>query len=128
MMNTQRILHVDDSWGCRQLVNAVLSFYGYEVLEAETGAQAVAIAQQEWPDLILMDIYLPNTNGVEATKLIKASPVGHVPVIAVTSSDKMSDYKRMMDAGCSAYLLKPFSPSQLLSLVRQHLQPVPVAV
>jgi two-component system cell cycle response regulator DivK len=128
MMNTQRILHVDDSWGCRQLVNAVLSFYGYEVLEAENGSQAVAIAEQEWPDLILMDIYLPNMNGVEATKLIKASAVGAVPVIAVTSSDKMSDYKRMMDAGCSAYLLKPFSPSQLLSLVRQHLAPVQVAV
>lgn len=127
-MNTQRILHVDDSWGCRQLVNAVLSFYGYEVLEAENGSQAVAIAEQEWPDLILMDIYLPNMNGVEATKLIKASAVGAVPVIAVTSSDKMSDYKRMMDAGCSAYLLKPFSPSQLLSLVRQHLAPVQVAV
>ncbi len=127
-MNTQRILHVDDSWGCRQLVSAVLSFYGYEVLEAEDGAQAVEMAQREWPDLILMDLYLPNMNGAEATKLIKASPVGHVPVIAVTSSDKMSDYKRMMGAGCSAYLLKPFSPSQLLSLVRQHLAPIPVAV
>jgi CheY-like chemotaxis protein len=128
MMTNKLILHVDDSWGCRQLVNAVLSFYGYDVLEAVDGVQGLAMAEKERPDLILMDIYLPNQNGAETTRLLKASSVAHVPVIAVTSSDKMSDYKRMMDAGCAAYLLKPFSPGQLLALVRQHLQEVPVAV
>jgi two-component system, cell cycle response regulator DivK len=127
-VNAKRILHVDDSWGCRQLVRAVLTFYGYEVIEAEDGVQAVTLAKQEAPDLILMDVYLPNQNGVDATINIKAELSEQIPVIAVTASDKMSDYKRMMDAGCSAYLLKPFSPSQLLTLVRQYLQPAEVAV
>jgi CheY-like chemotaxis protein len=88
-MTAKRILHVDDTWECRRLVSAVLKHAGYEVIEAEDGLQGVALAKQELPHLILMDLHLPDISGLEATEQIKRLPeLAHVAIIAVTATEK----------------------------------------
>lgn len=120
-MNSKRILHIEDTWECRRLVSAVLRHHGYEVLEAEDGLEGVTLALEAKPALILMDIHLPGIDGMEATRRIKSVPeMAHVPVIAVTATDMESDYDRVMASGCCGYLPKPFSPSQLIAIVREH--------
>jgi two-component system cell cycle response regulator DivK len=120
-MTKQRILHIEDTQECQQLVAAVLTYHGYEVLCAEDGEQGVEMARTMQPDLILMDLHLPGIDGLEATRQIKDIPtVASVPIIALTAADEASDYERALAAGCETYLGKPFSPSELVALVRQH--------
>ncbi|HVE48111.1 MAG TPA: response regulator [Casimicrobiaceae bacterium] len=122
---TQRVLIVDDNEDNRQILIDLLSAAGYAVLEAHNGADAVAIAQREIPDLILMDIQLPGVDGHEATRRIKAiAPLAKTPVIAVTSYALAGDEQKAAEAGCDAYVTKPFSPRALLAKVREFLEPV----
>jgi two-component system cell cycle response regulator DivK len=81
------------------------------------------MAQANVPDLILMDIQLPVIDGYEATRRIKAKPaLGAIPIIAVTSYALSGDDKKAFEAGCDAYLAKPFSPRELLAKIREFLQ------
>lgn len=122
---TKRVLIVDDNEDNRQILIDLLSAAGYAVLEAHNGSDAVAIAQQEVPDLILMDIQLPGVDGHEATRRIKAMPpLAKIPVIAVTSYALAGDEQKAAKAGCDAYVTKPFSPRALLAKVREFLEPV----
>ncbi len=115
MSTTKRVLIVDDNEDNRQILIDLLSANGYEVLEALTGLDAVAIAAREAPDLVLMDIQLPGIDGHEATRRIKAIPaLARTPVIAVTSYALAGDDRKAADAGCDAYITKPFSPRELL--------------
>jgi len=99
-----------------------LSSVGYELIEAADGAAGVALAQQEHPDLILMDIQLPEIDGYEATRRIRAIPeLANVPIIAVTSYALSGDEAKTREAGCDGYVAKPFSPRQLLAKVREFL-------
>jgi two-component system cell cycle response regulator DivK len=92
------------------------------MLEAATGEEGVAAAARERPDLILMDIQLPGLDGHEATRRIKADPaLRGVPVIAVTSYALSGDDRKAFDAGCDAYVTKPFSPRALLQTIRKFL-------
>lgn len=123
---TMRILVVDDNEDNRQILIDLLSGAGYEVLEALTGLDAVAIATREVPDLVLMDIQLPGIDGHEATRRIKAQPsLARVPVIAVTSYALAGDARKALDAGCDDYVTKPYSPRALLAKVRVMLDGVP---
>ena len=120
-MNGKRVLHIEDTAECQQLVQAVLTYHGYEVLTAADGAEGVKMAQTERPDIILMDVHLPVFDGLEATRRIRMLPeVGHVPIIALTAADEEADYHRALAAGCNAYMGKPFSPSHLVTLVCQY--------
>jgi two-component system cell cycle response regulator DivK len=119
---TQRVLIVDDNEDNRQILIDLLTANGYEVLEAHSGPDAVAIATREGPDLVLMDIQLPGFDGHEATRRIKATPaLARTPVIAVTSYALAGDERKAADAGCDAYVTKPFSPRALLAQVRTFL-------
>jgi two-component system cell cycle response regulator DivK len=119
---TKRILVVEDTEDNRQIMRDLLSSAGYDLVEAQDGAEGVAMAKSERPDLILMDIQLPVLDGYEATRRIKADPsLSHIPVIAVTSYALSGDEAKTRAAGCDGYVAKPFSPRQLLQKVREYL-------
>ena len=119
---TRRILVIEDHEENRRIVRDLLTHAGYEMLEAVTGEEGVAAAERERPDLILMDIQLPGLDGYEATRRIKGNPVLHdIPVIAVTSYALSGDDRLALEAGCDAYVTKPFSPRALLATIREYL-------
>lgn len=117
----KKILHVEDTPECQQLVQAVLTYHGYEVLTASNGAEGVELAQSYRPDIILMDLHLPVLDGLDATRRIRSMPeMACIPIIALTASDEAMDHERALMAGCNAYMSKPFSPSHLVSLIGQY--------
>jgi two-component system cell cycle response regulator DivK len=119
---TKRILVIEDQEDNRAILRDLLGAAGYEYLEAVNGADGVLAAERERPDLILMDIQLPELDGYEATRRIKANPVlKATPVIAVTSYALSGDEAKARAAGCDDYVTKPFSPRALLAKVREHL-------
>ena len=120
---SQRILVVDDNEDNRQILNDLLGGAGYEITEAASGDEAVRLAGELVPDLILMDIQLPGLDGLEATRRIKADPkLAHIPVIAVTSFALTGDDAKARAAGCDDYVSKPFSPRAVLAMVRGYLK------
>jgi two-component system cell cycle response regulator DivK len=95
---------------------------GFEVIEATTGLEGITAAETHRPALILMDIQLPGIDGYEATRRIKENPdLKNIPVIVVTSYALSGDDLKAFDAGCDAYVTKPFSPRELLAKVREYL-------
>ncbi len=123
---SKRILVIEDHEDNRQIMNDTLSAAGFEVIEAVTGDAGVAMAASERPDLILMDIQLPGIDGYEATRLIKAKPaLRHIPIIVVTSYALSGDDVKAKEAGCDAYLAKPFRSRELLAKVREFLPAAP---
>jgi len=119
---TRQILVVEDHEDNRRILRDLLTSVGYEIVEAVTGTEGVSMAQIHRPDLILMDIQLPEIDGYEATRRIKADPaLRPIPIIAVTSFALSGDEEKARAAGCVAYVTKPFSPRQLLAKIRQHL-------
>ena len=125
-MANELILLVEDNDKNRKLVRDVLTFKGYQIVEAETGEDGVRIARERQPRLVLMDIQLPGIDGHEATRRIKAIPaLARTPVIAVTSYALAGDDRKARDAGCDAYITKPYSPRALLAQVREILDKAP---
>ncbi len=119
---SKRILVVEDHEDNRRMLRDLLSSAGFEMVEATTGVEGVSMAKTHRPDLILMDIQLPEIDGHEATRRIKADPaLKLIPIIAVTSFALSGDEEIARAAGCVAYVTKPFSPRQLLATIRQHL-------
>ena len=117
---TRRILVIEDQEDNRRILRDLLTSAGYEVLEARTGEAGVLAAEADRPDLILMDIQLPGLDGYEATRRIKANPaLRPIPIIAVTSYALSGDEVKAREAGCDAYVTKPFSPRALLAKVRE---------
>jgi len=118
----KRILLVEDTEDNRVIVRDLVSSAGYELIEAADGAEGLALAEKEKPDLILMDIQLPVMDGYEATRRIKANPaLKNIPVIAVTSYALSGDEEKVKAAGCDGYVAKPFSPRLLLKTIREFL-------
>lgn len=118
----RRILVVEDQHDNRTILKDLLDAAGFTYLEAIDGADGVAAAQRERPDLILMDIQLPEIDGYEATRRIKAIPeLAATPIIAVTSYALSGDEAKALAAGCTDYVTKPYSPRALLRKVREHL-------
>lgn len=113
-----KILYVEDNPQNMRLVKKILMAAGYEVLEAYEGLAGIATAAREQPDLILMDINLPDINGLEATQRLKSSPqVAWIPVIAVTANAMHGDRDHCLAAGCDGYLAKPIMKNELLTTV-----------
>lgn len=121
MMN-KTILVIEDHEDNRRIMRDLLTSAGYEVIEAVTGEEGVTAAETHRPDLILMDVQLPGLDGYEATRRIKANPsLQKVPVIIVTSYALSGDDVKAFEAGCDAYVSKPFSPRELLAKIREFL-------
>ncbi len=117
------ILVVEDQEDNRRILRDLLASAGFDTVEAVTGEEGVRLAGEHVPDLILMDIQLPDIDGYEATRRIKSDPaLSGIPIIAVTSYALSGDEEKAMEAGCDGYVAKPFSPRALLQKVRDQLQ------
>jgi CheY-like chemotaxis protein len=120
------ILLVEDNEMNRDMLTRRLTRRGYEVINAVDGEQAVAMAQSESPDLILMDMSLPVVDGWEATRRIKADPrTADIPLIALTAHAMSGDRDRAMQAGCDDYDTKPVDLNRLLGKIRALLPDEP---
>jgi len=116
------ILLIEDQEDNRRIVRDLLTSVGFDLIEAVTGEVGVAMADKHRPDLILMDVLLPGLNGYDATRLIMAKPeLRQIPIIAVTSYALSGDDIKAREAGCDAYISKPFSPRELLAKIREFL-------
>lgn len=114
----KRILVVEDNELNMKLLNDVLEAHGYAVMSTTRGAVAVEWARRERPDLILMDLQLPDLSGLDATQRIKADPqTCGIPVVAVTAFAMTGDEKRALDHGCDAYVAKPIVLRDFLKLI-----------
>ena len=119
---SKKVLIVEDNELNMKLFHDLLDSQGYETLQTREGLQALAIARQHRPDLILMDIQLPEISGLEVTKWLKDDEeLNHIPVIAVTAFAMKGDEERIRQGGCEAYISKPISVISFLETVRKHL-------
>jgi two-component system cell cycle response regulator DivK len=119
---SKRILVVEDQEDLRAILRDFLSASGYIVIKAVDGAESVAKAASQRPDLVLMDIQLPVLDGYHATRQIKALPgFAAIPIIAVSSFAMKGDEEKARAAGCDDYVTKPYSPIQLLRMIRGFL-------
>ena len=119
-----RILIVEDNDKNLKLVRDVLQAKGYTTLEAGTAEDGLAIARDEAPDLILMDIQLPGMSGIEALKALRADPAtAALPVVAVTASVMQQDRQEIMRAGFDAFIEKPINLRGLLDTVQKVMRP-----
>lgn len=116
------ILVIEDHEDNRRIMRDLLTSNGYEVIEAVNGVDGVTAAEDNRPDLILMDIQLPGIDGYEATRRIRANPnLKKTTIIVVTSFALSGDDVKAFEAGANAYVAKPFSPRKLLAKIREYL-------
>jgi two-component system cell cycle response regulator DivK len=116
------VLYVEDNEYNRKIVRQLLSRTGYRLREAADGEAALQMVTEERPDLVLMDVQLPKMSGLDATRALRGNPAtADIPIIVVTSFALSGDDRRAMAAGASAYLAKPYSPRELLTLIRKFL-------
>jgi len=121
-MSMARILIVDDSPSQLMGIRRIVEKLGHEALTAEDGAAGVEAAKRELPDLILMDVVMPNLNGFQATRSITREPsTKHIPIVLVTTKDQDTDRVWGMRQGARAYITKPFSESELADMIQQML-------
>jgi two-component system cell cycle response regulator DivK len=119
---TKRILVVEDQEDLRGILRDLLARSGYMVIEATDGATGIASAKSNYPGIILMDLQMPVIDGYEAMRQIKADPnLSQIPVIAISSFAMKGDEEKARAAGCDHYVTKPYSPIQLLRMIRGYL-------
>jgi two-component system cell cycle response regulator DivK len=117
---SKTVLYVEDNEFNRKIVRQLLTVTTYRLLEATDGEEGVAMAFDARPDLVLMDIQLPKLSGLDATRKIRQDPrTAHIPIIVVTSFALSGDDQKALEAGASAYLAKPYSPREMLELIRK---------
>ncbi len=117
-----KILVVEDNENNRYLVNFMLKAKGYTVINAVTGEEGIELAEKEKPDLILMDIQLPDIDGLEATKGIrKLKENRNVPIVAITSYAMVGDQEKALKAGCTGYIEKPINPDTFMAEIEAYL-------
>ena len=118
----KRVLLVEDNEANIHLVSFILKKHGCEVIEARNGTEGVELAIQEKPDLIIMDIQLPDIDGLEATRWIRASKAdGTIPIIALTSYAMTGDRERALEAGCTGYIAKPIDVETFIAEIGKYL-------
>jgi two-component system cell cycle response regulator DivK len=118
----KKVLIVEDNDLNMKLFNDLLVAHGYGTLQTRDGIEALALARQHHPDLILMDIQLPEISGLQVTQWIKKDDdLRMIPVIAVTAFAMKGDEEKIRDGGCEAYIAKPISVASFLRTVEQFL-------
>ena len=119
---SKRILYVEDNFENRLFVRRVLEAMGFEMIEAHDGPEGIDMAQDEMPDLILMDVGLPGMDGLETTaKMREIDAIKQIPIIALTANAMKGDRERCLDAGCDGYLQKPIGVNDLRDQVTDFL-------
>ena len=122
-MTSKTVLIVEDNELNMKLFHDLLEAQGYEILQTREGLQALSIAREHRPDLILMDIQLPEISGLEVTKWLKEDDdLSHIPVVAVTAFAMKGDEERIREGGCEAYISKPISVSHFLDTITRLLE------
>ena len=123
-----RILYIEDNRDNRLLVRRVLVAEGFEVIEAASAQEGFELAEANPPDLILMDVNMPNLDGLKATGYIRQNDVlRHIPVVALTANVMKGDREKALDAGCDGYIQKPIDvdrfPKEVMRFIKQAGQP-----
>jgi len=119
---TKTVLIVEDNELNMKLFHDILDAHGYRTLQTPNGNDALALAREHRPDLIIMDIQLPEVSGLEVTRWIKDDDdLRDIPVIAVTAFAMKGDEERIREGGCEAYMAKPISVNALISTIRQFI-------
>ena len=119
----KKILIVEDNELNMKLFADLLDAHGYETRETREGLKAISLAKTFQPDLILMDIQLPEVSGLEVTKWIKDEQgLADIPIVAVTAFAMKGDEKRIRDGGCAAYISKPITVSTFLETIRKFVK------
>ena len=119
-MSGKTVLYVEDNEANRKIVRLLLANTTYSLIEAYDGEAGVAKALEARPDLILMDVQLPKISGLEATRRLRAeAATSNTPIIAITSFALSGDDQKAKEAGATAYIAKPYSPRDLLALIRK---------
>jgi CheY-like chemotaxis protein len=114
----KRILLVEDNMDMRELVSNGLTALGYEVMVARNGREAVELATAQLPDLLVMDIMLPDMNGLEVTSQIRKNPkTKGIPVLAATARVLPADREKCLESGCDGYIAKPFRLKELRAAI-----------
>jgi len=114
------ILIVEDNELNMKLFHDLLEAHGYKTLQTRNGIDAIALARKHRPDLIVMDIQLPEVSGLDVTKWLKEDDsLRHIPIVAVTAFAMKGDEERIREGGCEAYVSKPISVSRFLETIRQ---------
>jgi two-component system cell cycle response regulator DivK len=117
-MSERTVLYVEDNYHNRRLVRKILESRGYHVLEAEDGVSGLALIRAERPPLVLMDISLPDMDGLQVVAAMRAdAALAAIPVIALTASAMRGDRERFLEAGCDDYLSKPVQAMELVERV-----------
>lgn len=117
------VLIVEDNELNMKLFNDLLEAHGYATLKTSHGIEAMELARAHKPDLILMDIQLPEVSGLEVTRWLKADEeLKSIPVIAITAFAMKGDEERIREGGCEAYMSKPISVSKFIATVKTYLE------
>jgi two-component system, cell cycle response regulator DivK len=119
---TKTILYIEDNPLNMRLVRKILGTVGYSMIEAIDGISGIASIEDSRPDLILMDVNLPDIDGLEVTRKVKAIPhLSHIPIIALTANAMYGDRERCLAAGCDGYVAKPVARRELINVVQHFL-------
>lgn len=117
----RKILVIEDNENNMYLMEFLLTKSGYSVIRAKTGALGVQLAFEKKPDMVIMDILLPDIDGLEATRRIRKSETdGKVPIVAVTSYAMAGDKDKVLAAGCSGYIEKPINPENFVGEIEKY--------
>lgn len=117
----KKVLIVEDNALNLKLLHDILEYHGYSILTTGRGEEAVEFARQHRPDLILMDIQLPDITGMEAARRLKADEQTRtIPIIAVTAFAMSGDRAMILESGCDDYVSKPFNVSEFLKLIERY--------
>lgn len=118
----KKVLIVEDNELNMKLFNDLLEAHGYETAQASEGKAALELAKEAMPDLVLMDIQLPEVSGLEVTRWMKADDaLKHIPVVAVTAFAMKGDEDKIREGGCEDYISKPISVKEFIGVVKKHL-------
>ncbi len=119
---TRTILYIEDTFENRMLIRRILEAEGYKVWEAENARQALDLLQNELPDLILMDINMPDIDGYTLTSRLRKNPLfNNIPIVALTANVMRGDRERSLEAGCDGYVQKPIDVDQFPEQIKRFL-------
>ncbi len=116
----KRVLVIEDNVDNMELITFILEKNGYSTIKAENGKIGIELALEEKPDFIMLDIQLPDMNGLDVLQAIRGSDInGEIPVIAITSYAMSGDREKMLAAGCDGYIEKPIDPVTIINQIRE---------